>query len=93
MPYWGGKGNANQWLANARAAGIPTGTVPKVGSVGANNSGPYGHVVWVEAVNGNMIYISQYNSANAATNWRSGEYSEMWVNAAAYNGFIYFGER
>jgi surface antigen/peptidoglycan hydrolase CwlO-like protein len=93
MPYWGGKGNANQWLASAKAAGIPTGTVPKVGSVGVNNSGPWGHVVWVEAVNGNKVYISQYNSANAATNWKSGEYSEMWVNATAYDGFIYFGER
>jgi len=94
MPYWGGKGNANQWLGNARNAGIPTGTVPKVGAVGVNNSGPYGHVVWVESVGANnMIYISQYNSANAATNWKSGEYSEMWVNASAYNGFIYFGER
>jgi len=94
MPYWGGRGNANQWLNNARNAGIPTGTTPKVRSVGVNNSGPYGHVVWVEAIGANnMIYISQYNSANAATNWRSGEYSEMWVNASAYNGFIYFGER
>lgn len=92
MPYWGGRGNANQWLANARNAGIPTGTTPKAGSVGVINSGTYGHVVWVEYVNGNQIYISQYNSANAATNYRSGEYSEMWVNASAYDGFIYFGE-
>lgn len=93
MPYWGGRGNANQWLANARNAGIPTGTTPKPGSVGVINSGAYGHVVWVEYVSGSKIYISQYNSANSATNYRSGEYSEMWVNASAYDGFIYFGER
>jgi len=94
MPYWGGKGNANQWLANARSAGIPTGSVPKVRSVGVINAGRYGHVVWVQAVSGNgsQVYISQYNSANAATNYKTGEYSEMWVNASAYDGFIYFGE-
>jgi surface antigen len=92
MPYWGGKGNANQWLANAKNAGIPTGTTPKVGSVGVTNSGTWGHVVWVHAVNGNRVYVSQYNARNAATNWLSGEYSETWVNAGAYDGFIYFGE-
>jgi surface antigen len=92
MPYWGGKGNANQWLANARNAGIPTGTTPKVGAVGVTNGGPWGHVVWVQAVSGNRVYVSQYNARNAATNWLSGEYSETWVSASAYDGFIYFGE-
>jgi len=103
MPYWGGKGNANQWLANAKnntkkvngvhvPDPIPSGKAPKVGSVGVTNSGTWGHVVWVHAVNGNKIYISQYNARNEATNWLSGEYSELWVNASAYDGFIYFGE-
>jgi surface antigen/peptidoglycan hydrolase CwlO-like protein len=96
MPFWGGRGNANQWVQNARNAGIPVGTVPKVGSVGAHNNGPFGHVVWVEAirvVNGvTQVYISQYNSANAATGWRSGMYSELWMNASAFPHYIYFGD-
>ncbi|HMR72992.1 MAG TPA: CHAP domain-containing protein, partial [Candidatus Saccharibacteria bacterium] len=85
MPYWGGRGNANQWPANARAAGIPTGSTPKVGSVAVSMSGPYGHTMWVEAVNGNQIYVSQYNYYY--NGW--GNYSEMWLNASGLI-YIYF---
>lgn len=85
MPYWGGRGNANQWDNNARAAGIPTGSTPRVGSVGVMNGGYYGHVAWVESVNGNTIRVSQYN-------WGvRGEYSEMTVSASAFDTYIYFG--
>jgi peptidoglycan DL-endopeptidase CwlO len=64
MPYWGGRGNANQWDDNARAAGIPTDTRPRVGDVAISNSGFYGHAMYVEAVNSNgTIFISQYNAS------------------------------
>lgn len=72
MPYWGGRGNANQWDDNARRAGIPVTSTPKVGSIAVSNSGYYGHVMYVEAVRGNQIYISQYNAG-----W-TGQYSEGW---------------
>lgn len=85
MPYWGGVGNANQWPDNARRAGIPTGTVPKVGSVAVSNVGYYGHTMWVEAVNGNTIYVSQYNYE------LQGRYSEMSINASGLT-YIYFGQ-
>lgn len=85
MPYWGGRGNANQWPGNARASGIPTGSTPKVGSVAVMSGGYYGHVAWVEAVNGNTITVSQYNWGVA------GEYSEMTVSASAFDTYIYFG--
>jgi surface antigen len=91
MPYWGGRGNANQWPANARAAGIPVSTTPRVGSVGVLMAGQYGHVVWVESVNANgTINISQYNYFNAGgSGW--GHYSEMYnVSPAAYDYYIYF---
>lgn len=85
MPYWGCRGNANQWDNNARAAGIPTGSTPRVGAVGVMNGGYYGHVAWVESVNGNTIRVSQYN-------WGvRGEYSEMTVSANAFDTYIYFG--
>ncbi len=89
MPYWGGRGNANQWLNNARAAGYTVTSTPKAGAVGISNSGPYGHAVWVERVSGNQVYISQYNSRNAATNYLAGEYSEQWVDQGRYM-YIYF---
>lgn len=62
MPYWGGRGHAYQWPANAQAAGIPIGSTPKVGSAAVMYGGPYGHVMYVEAVNGDgTITVSDYN--------------------------------
>ncbi len=63
MPYWGGRGNANEWDDNARAAGIPVGGTPRAGDVAISNNGYYGHAMYVESVNSNgTINISQYNS-------------------------------
>ena len=89
MPYWGGRGNANQWPGNARAAGIGTGSTPRAGSVGVISSGYYGHVVWVESVNGDgTINISQYNELTSA-GW--GHYTERYnVNPGTYDTYIYF---
>lgn len=83
MPYWGGRGNANEWPGNARAAGIPTGSTPRRHSVAISLSGYYGHAMWVEAVSGNMVYVSQYNFDLA------GHYSEMWVNGSNFT-YLYF---
>jgi peptidoglycan DL-endopeptidase CwlO len=91
MPYWGGRGNANQWPQNARNAGIPVSSTPRAGSVGVIMAGQYGHVVWVEDVNSNgTINISQYNYFNAGgAGW--GHYSEMYnVSPGAYDYYIYF---
>lgn len=63
MPYWGGRGNANQWDDNARAAGIPVDGNPRAGDVAVWNIGYYGHVMYVESVNSDgTINISQYNA-------------------------------
>lgn len=83
MPYWGGVGNASQWIGDARAAGIPTGSTPRVHSVAISSHGYYGHAMWVEKVLGNMIYVSQYNYD------LTGHYSEMWVDGS-YFTYIYF---
>ncbi len=84
MPYWGGRGNANQWDDNARAAGIPVDSSPRVGDIAVLNSGTYGHVMYVERVNGNgTIRVSQYNAAF------DGRYSEADVSIAGLV-FIHF---
>ena len=72
MPWWGGIGNANQWDDNAIAAGIPVDSNPTPHSIAVSNAGYYGHVMYVEAVNGNQIYIRQYNAQ------LNGQYSEGW---------------
>lgn len=46
----GGLGNANQWLTNAQARGLPTigpSNAPPVGSVAVWGNGPFGHVAEV----------------------------------------------
>jgi surface antigen/peptidoglycan hydrolase CwlO-like protein len=85
--YWG---NANMWPNSARKAGYATGSTPRANSVGVISAGFYGHVVWVEAVNGDgTIDISQYNYYNAGgPGW--GHYSKMRVSAATYDTYIYF---
>jgi surface antigen/DNA-directed RNA polymerase delta subunit len=84
MPYWGGVGNANQWPGDARAAGIPTGSTPKVHSVAISMAGGYGHAMWVEGVSGNTIHVSQMNYDLA------GHYSEMTIDGSGLI-YIYFG--
>lgn len=84
MPYWGGRGNANQWDDNARAAGIPVDNNPRVGDVAVSNTGYYGHVMYVEAVHGDgTITISQYNAK-----W-DGRYSEARISIGSLV-FIHF---
>lgn len=51
-------GNGGQWVANAAARGIPTGTTPRAGAIAEIP----GHVAYVESVNGNgTIVISEMN--------------------------------
>lgn len=85
--YWG---NANMWPGSARASGYQTGSTPRANSVGVISAGQYGHVVWVEAVNGDgTVDVSQYNYYNAGgPGW--GHYSRMRVSAATYDTYIYF---
>ena len=88
MPYWGGRGNAYQWASNAQAAGIPTGSTPKPGSIGVLNDGGFGHVAWVDSVQSNgTITIDHYN-----INW-SGQYARWTgVSPSFFDTYIYFGQ-
>lgn len=62
VPHFGGMGNANQWPATTARHGIPNGTTPKEGSVAVWYVGQYGHVMYVEKVNGDgTMWVSDYN--------------------------------
>ncbi len=78
MPYWGGRGNANQWPGNARAAGYEVDREPNPGDIAITMNGYYGHAMFVEAVNGRMVTVSQYNYI---INGQWGMYSEMTLSA------------
>ncbi len=83
MPYWGGHGNANQWPDSARNAGIAVDGDPQVGDVAISLAGPFGHAMYVEAVSGGRIHVSQYNYGAPGT------YSEMTISASGLS-FIHF---
>jgi len=62
VPHFGGRGHAYQWPSTTAAYGIPNGSTPKVGAAAVQYGGPYGHVMYVEAVNGDgTITVSDYN--------------------------------
>jgi len=80
MPAWG-RGylaNAQNWPGLADAFGIPTDRSPRVGDVAITYNYPVGHAMYVEAVNGRMVTISQYNWP---VNGQWGMWSEMTLSA------------
>lgn len=84
MPYWGGRGDANEWDNNARAAGIPVDGNPRAGDVAISNAGFYGHAMYVEAVlPDGRIRVSQFNYESR------GLYSEMTISRGSLV-FIHF---
>lgn len=61
VPHFNGAGNANQWPSTLRGR-IPQGSEPRQGSALVTMAGPYGHVRYVESVNGDgSITVSDYN--------------------------------
>ncbi|MDO5343827.1 MAG: CHAP domain-containing protein [Candidatus Saccharibacteria bacterium] len=84
VPHFNGAGNANQWPTTAAAHGIRSGSTPKVGSAAVMYVGVYGHVMYVESVNGDgTITVSDYNLA-----W-DGLYRKYTRSAAGLT-YVYF---
>ncbi len=52
-------GHAKYWLGNAQRYGFQTGTEPQVGAIIATRETWYGHVAYVEAVNGDYVTFSE----------------------------------
>ena len=66
-------GNAKDWVQAARRNGIPVFTSnPQPGDVAISTAGAWGHAMYVEQVNGNQIFVSQYNQQ------LTGVYSTQW---------------
>lgn len=54
-------GNANAWYYNAQASGFSVGSMPVPGAIAWTGAGYYGHVAYVESVNGNSVTVSEMN--------------------------------
>ncbi len=63
-------GNAKDWVSKAPASYVYR--TPQVGDVAITTAGTWGHAMYVEAVEGNRIYVSQYNQQ------LRGEFSYQW---------------
>ena len=79
-------GHAKSWLVNARAYGYKTGNTPVAGSVVVTTeSRLYGHVAYVESVNGNTITISEMNYVA----WNRKSVRVLSINSSVIRGYIY----
>lgn len=62
VPHFAGAGHAYQWPSTLARHGIAQGSTPKAGAAAVMYGGPYGHVMYVESVNGDgTITVSDYN--------------------------------
>lgn len=75
-------GNARTWMSAAQREGYQTGKIPVPGAVAWTPNGWYGHVAYVERVEGEQVLISEMNFAG----WN--RVSQRWVNASSF-GYIY----
>lgn len=66
---WGG--HAKSWLDNARAYGFQTGTEPRVGAIMVTRETWYGHVAYIEAVNGDYVTISEMSLGQGKQGFRT----------------------
>lgn len=78
-------GHAKSWLANARAYGRKTGTTPQVGSIIVTRESWYGHVGYVEAINGSWVTFSEMNHAG----WGIKSVRTLRANNWKIRGYIY----
>ncbi|HEX8581258.1 MAG TPA: CHAP domain-containing protein, partial [Acidimicrobiales bacterium] len=61
-------GNANHWDDNARALGYTVSSSPARGAIAQTDAGTFGHVAWVESVNGDgTVTIEEYNRSLTGT--------------------------
>ena len=94
MPKWGfgSGGNATDWPTSAKTANIPTGTVPKVHSVGilfanSKGTGPSGFSAWIEAIDGDKVIAGSYNFNTVGT------YNVEEILASYFDTYIYFNDK
>jgi len=91
ISYWG---NAYSWDESAVARGYVVDRNPAPFTVAVSNSGAWGHVMWVESVNGDgTINISEYNNPWSSASGLEGDYGFRYSVPAAGLVFIHFDQR
>lgn len=91
ISYWG---NAYSWDESAVARGYVVDRNPAPFTVAVSNSGAWGHVMWVEGVNGDgTINVSEYNNPWSSASGLEGDYGFRYNVPAAGLVFIHFDQR
>lgn len=78
-------GDAKMWLTNAQAYGYSTGKEPAVGSIMVTTESRWGHVAYVEEINGDLITISEMNKYG----WGISNKRTLHRNDRIIRGYIY----
>lgn len=78
-------GDAKAWLNSARNAGYATGSEPVAGAIVVTRESWWGHVAYVERVDGNSITISEMN----ARGWGVTSSRTISTSDGIVRGFIY----
>ncbi len=78
-------GDAKQWLGSARRAGYETGSAPAAGAIMVSSESWWGHVSFVESVDGDQITISEMNYKG----WGITSRRTLSASSGVVRGFIY----
>lgn len=78
-------GNAKAWLNSAQRAGYQTGSEPAVGAIVVTKESWWGHVAFVESVNGSQVTISEMN----AKGWGVTSSRTISTHDSIVRGYIY----
>lgn len=78
-------GNAKNWLSSAKRAGYSTGQTPVAGAIMVTNESWWGHVAYVESVNGDTITISEMNYEG----WGVIDHRTISIGSGNIRGFVY----
>jgi surface antigen len=84
MPFYD---NANRWGPDAARRGFVVNSTPGLGSVAWSNTGTWGHVAYVVAINGSNVTVEEYNEIVP------GAYDKRTAPASSFTGFIHFRDR
>ena len=79
-------GNANTWGTVAAEKGVRVDKNPAVAAVAWCNTGKYGHVAWVNSVNGGNVFIEEYNYSS------KGNYDTRTIAASNPTGYIHIAD-
>ena len=90
ISYWG---NAYSWDEAAVARGYVVDRNPAPFTVAVSNYGAWGHVMWVESVNGDgTINLSEYNNPYSSASGLEGDYGYRYGVSTAGLVFIHFDQ-